>query len=173
LSNQIIQLPGGTQTGAKLDVEELTVTGPNGPNLVERQRYQIAGATEAAIALVFNVPPIGNEYGVGVRQIGSASVNPSAGAEVALSAPPAALTANADTLLTFASAVHHLEVQNKSGVDIYVKTDAPASQGSRKVYANGGSFFSDLPCTTLHIYSTAATALNGTADSNIFVEGRL
>jgi len=103
----------------------------------------------------------------------SGAVNPSAGAEVALVTPPAALTAGADTLLTFASQVRHLRVQNKSATRIYIKRDAPASLGSEAVYENGGAYGDDIPCTVLHIYSTVATNVNGPTDNNIVVEGRL
>ncbi len=176
MADGTIQMPGGAQIGPNLDTEQLTVNGQpvlvNGQP-VHRERHRIAGANPAELAAVIAGTPGGTEYGLVVRTVGSTVVNPSAGAEVALSAPPTALTANADTLLTFASQVRHLRVQNKSGTRIYIKRDAPASLGSEAVYENGGAYGDDIPCTVLHIYSTAPTNINGTTDNNIFVEGRL
>jgi hypothetical protein len=104
---------------------------------------------------------------------------------VTLSGPPANLTAAADTVLTWnttsgeAYSVRRIEVQNKSGrnsvaaVDIFVEADAAASPGSI-VVPPGGSYLSrDIPCNVLHIYCSAALALNGTADGNVVVKGWL
>jgi hypothetical protein len=89
---------------------------------------------------------------------------------VALSSPPANLTAGADTSLTFASEIHHLLIQNNGAVTVGVEFDATASAGSLQVAA-GQTLLLDLPLTVLHCYSASAPAVNGTAAGNLVVKG--
>lgn len=103
---------------------------------------------------------------------------------VALASPPASLTANADTTLTWnttsgeAYSVRRIEVQNKSGrngvaaVDVFIAADATASQGNLVVPA-GAYLARDIPCNALHVYCSAALAVNGTSDGNLVVIGWL
>jgi hypothetical protein len=94
-----------------------------------------------------------------------------AGAQAALVAPPANLTAAADTAFVFASQVHHVWVQNNSSTVVGVEFDAPASAGSWQIPANGGAVLLDVPVTAVHLFSTAASPVNGTAAGNIVVKG--
>jgi hypothetical protein len=86
---------------------------------------------------------------------------------------PAALTASADTTFAFSQPVTHIYVQNKSAADVYVEFDAAATVGSAVVPANRGGLFFDIPCAAVHLFSTAATNVNGTADLNIVLRGWL
>lgn len=98
------------------------------------------------------------------------SVNAGAGASVALTSPAAALTASTDTSFTFASQAKHLFLENKSLTDAYFNMDGAASPGAYTLPA-GGLRFVDLPCTVLHLYSTAATPVNGATATNIVIGG--
>lgn len=69
MADDIVQLPSDG-TGKKLDTESLTV----GANTVHRERNQIAGATDVAIAVVTNTTPGGSDYGLVVRPTGSPTV---------------------------------------------------------------------------------------------------
>ena len=96
-----------------------------------------------------------------------------AGSKVALSAPPATLTAGADTSLTFSSQVRHLYVQNKSSSDVTIEFDATSSAGSFIIPGSANTLVQfDLPCTVLHCFCAAAIAVNGTTGGNLVVEGR-
>lgn len=99
-----------------------------------------------------------------------AALTPVASAPVSLTAPAAALTASADTLFTFASQVKHLFLENKSAADAYYNLDVAASPGTYYLPA-GALRILDLPCTILHLYSTAATPVNGATAANIAVGG--
>ncbi len=102
-----------------------------------------------------------------------AGVNVYSGASVALSAPPAALTASADTTFTFSSKVHHVEIQNNSSTAVGIEYDAAATAGSWQIPPNGGALLVDHPVTAVHLFSTAATNVNGTGGSNIVLKGWL
>jgi hypothetical protein len=86
---------------------------------------------------------------------------------------PAALTANVDTAFAFSQPVAHIYVQNKSATDAYIEWDAAAGVGSVLIQASGGGLFFDIPCSAVHLYSTAGTNVNGAADLNIVVKGWL
>lgn len=103
-------------------------------------------------------------YSLGVRS------SQATGASTALATPPAALTAGADTVLTFAPAAQHLLIQNKSTTAVYIEFGAVATVGSFLVDA-GQTFSIDIPVTALHVYSAAALNVNGTADANLVVKG--
>ena len=90
------------------------------------------------------------------------------------SAPAAATsTANADTAVAFSTRVNHVMVQNNTANDIYIDFDIAATQGSICVPKGQSSWFSDNQCSTLHIYTTVASSVNGTASGGIVVRGWL
>jgi len=101
----------------------------------------------------------------------SGTVNVTSGATIALTTPQAALTASTDTSYTFASQAKHMLIQNKSATNVYIEFDATTTVGSLLVYPNGQLLFFDIPVTAMHLYSTAATNVNGTADNNIVLKG--
>lgn len=90
------------------------------------------------------------------------------GASVALSSPPANTNAGSDTTLTFASKVGHWLIQNNSSASCYVELDATASTGSTAL-APGSTWRDDIPVTSPHVYTAAATPLN--AINGIIVKG--
>lgn len=120
----------------------------------------------AALTLLFGT----DGGGVESDRNGGLKSNPAAGATVALSSPPTTLTANADTTLTFATPVRHVLVQNNTATDKHVNFDAAASLGTLLVAAGVLMAF-DVPCTTLHVWSTAADNVNGATASNLVALG--
>lgn len=113
----------------------------------------------------------GSEYAERLNVTGTA--NPVTGASVVLSSPPTNLSANADTAITFAVPVNHVYLQNNSGTAASVDFDATASLGAFLIPAGSPPIAFDFPCTVLHVYCTAALALNGTSGGNFVVRGRL
>lgn len=96
----------------------------------------------------------------------------SAGPQVALSSPPATLTAGADTPVTFSSQAKHVWVQNNSATAVGVEFDGVSSAGSLQIPGGMNAFARfDVPCTVVHLFSSTATALNGTAGANIVLKG--
>jgi len=95
------------------------------------------------------------------------------GTAVALTTPPANLTAGANTALTFASAVTVVTVENNSGEDKNVAFPSPATAGSRKVLLGEVREFTIAGGTTsMGIYGASASPLNGSAAGNVIVDGR-
>jgi len=96
-----------------------------------------------------------------------------ASAVVALTSPPANLTAAGNTALTFGSAVTVVTVENNSGEDKTVAFPSPATAGSRKVLDGEIREFT-IPAgtTSMGIYGASASPLNGSAAGNVIVEGR-
>ncbi len=91
---------------------------------------------------------------------------------VALTTPPATLTAGANTALTFASTVYVVTVENNSGEDKNVAIPSPATAGSGKVLDGEIREFSvPAGATTVGVYGASASPLNGTAASNVLVTG--
>jgi hypothetical protein len=103
-------------------------------------------------------------------EVVSGAVDEYAGAQVALVAPPAGLTASVDTAFAFAQKVYHLWLQNNSAMPVGIEFVAAASAGSWQVPA-GGALLLDVPVGVVHLYSTAATAVNGTAAGNVVLKG--
>lgn len=103
-------------------------------------------------------------------------VAPVAQTPVGLSSPPTALTAGADTALTFtvtsgeAYSVRRLYVQNKSTTDCFLDFDTAATAGAIAVRA-GTEKAIDAPCNVLHVWCATAITLGGTADGNLVVRG--
>lgn len=91
---------------------------------------------------------------------------------VALSTPPAATNAGADTPLTFSQPVHHLLIQNNTAAVVYWELDAVAGVGSAQLAA-GATLFLDNTAAALHLYTAAAQNINGTTATNIVVRGWL
>lgn len=99
---------------------------------------------------------------------GSAHATP-----VALTSPPTNLTAGANTALTFASTVYVITVENNSGEDKNVAIPSPATAGSSKVLDGEiREFTVAAGAITVGIYGASASNLNGSAASNVIVEGR-
>jgi hypothetical protein len=98
-------------------------------------------------------------------------VNSYSGATVALTTPAAALTASSDTSFTWPSQVKHWIVQNNSATAVGIELDAAATAGSLQVAPNGGTIAMDIPVTVMHMYSTAATNVNGSTGANIVLKG--
>jgi hypothetical protein len=92
-------------------------------------------------------------------------------AAVALTSPPANLTAGADTTLTFASAVKVVYVENNTGEDKNLAFDTAATAGSRKLL-DGEAREYVVACTAVHVYGASASPVNGSAAGNLIVEGR-
>lgn len=97
-------------------------------------------------------------------------VNSTTGAVVALSTPPAALTASTDTAFTFASQVKHVLIQNNSATATGVAFDTAATAGSFQLAPNQ-TLLLDVEVTAVHFWSTAATNVNGAAAANITLLG--
>lgn len=97
---------------------------------------------------------------------------------IALASPPASLTANADTTLTWNTtsgetySVRRVYVQNKSTTDCFLDFDTAATAGAIAVRA-GTEKSIDAPCNALHIWCSVALAVGGTADGNLVVRGWL
>jgi len=92
---------------------------------------------------------------------------------VALSSPPANLTAGANTL-TFASAVYAIDIGNSSSVDVRWRVGGAAGPGSDPVRA-GSSGTVTIPggTTTISLYVPSTVALNDpTTAENCNVAGR-
>lgn len=70
MTDAFVQLPPDS-TGSKIDTESLTVSA----NTVMRERHQVAGATDVAIAVVTNATPGASDYGLVVRGAGVFSVD--------------------------------------------------------------------------------------------------
>lgn len=85
---------------------------------------------------------------------------------------PAALTISTDTAFAFSQSVAHVYIQNKSATAVYVAFDVAATVGSLFVPANG-ILNVHVPCSVLHLFSAAATNVNGAADLNIVALGWL
>jgi len=99
---------------------------------------------------------------------GSAHATP-----VALTSPPATLTAGAQTL-TFASTVYAIDIGNSSGVDVRWRVGGAAGPGSDPVRA-GSSGTVTIPggTTTISLYVPSTVALNDpTTAENVNVRGR-
>ena len=111
---------------------------------------------------------------LGVDINGNLLVNSSvsAGANVSLSAPPAALTAGVDTSFTFASKINHFFLQNNTTTNINFDLDTGATLGSPLLLP--GQYISmDIPVTVIHILSAAASNVNGSTGANIVLKGWL
>jgi len=65
MADSFLAYQNPSTTDKKLDSESLTV----GANIVERERIQVAGATDVATASVLNSNPITSAYGLSVRPI--------------------------------------------------------------------------------------------------------
>ncbi len=89
---------------------------------------------------------------------------------VNLATAPTALTISTDTIYIFGYKVRHLLVQNNSGTAVGVGLDAIATAGSLQVAA-GATLALDVPVTSVHLFSAAATAVNGTSAANIVLMG--
>jgi hypothetical protein len=122
------------------------------------------GAGQAAIPL--RVVPNGD--GSYALAVASPFVTP-----VALTSPPANLTAGANTALTFASPVYVVTIENNSGEDKNVEIPSPATAGSGKVLDGEKAEFSIAAgTTTVGIYGASASLLNGSVAGNVIVKGR-
>ena len=96
------------------------------------------------------------------------------GATVALVTPPTALTVSTDTTFTFASKVNHVLIQNKSNVDVNINWDSAASAGTAIIPGGANNLVVfHIPVTTVHLYSAAATNVNGSSGLNIVLQGWL
>lgn len=83
-----------------------------------------------------------------------------AGANTALSSPPAQTNAGSDTSLTFSATVNHWTLQNNSSANLYYNLDAAASTGTLVLAPNAQVFY-DWPVTVVHVYTAAAINVNG------------
>lgn len=117
-----------------------------------------------------NGDPITDETPLAMKIVSDESAATTA---VALTSPPANLTAGANTALTFASAVTVITVENNSGEDKTVAFPSPATAGSRKVLDGEVREFT-IPAgtTSMGLYGASASPLNGSAAGNVIVEGR-
>lgn len=114
-----------------------------------------------------------NSRAVPVVIVGATGVVTSPVTPVALTGPPANLTAGANTALTFASTVYVVTVENNSGEDKNVAIPSPATAGSGKVLDGEIREFSIAAgTTTLGVYGASASPLNGSAAGNVIVTGR-
>jgi hypothetical protein len=122
------------------------------------------GAGQAAVPL--RVVPNGD--GSYALAVASPFVTP-----VALSSPPATLTAGANTL-TFASAVTAIDLGNSSGVDVRYRVGGAAGPGSDPVRAgSSGTVSVSGGTTTISLYVPSGVALNDpTTAENVNVGGR-
>lgn len=132
-----------------------------------------AAATGSILLYAFpkRVPPVVGS-GFNFPAPVGANVNPSAGAPVALSSPPATLTANASTLLTFASTVRHIEIQNNTTDTKGVEFDGTTATAGSYQVPPGGTYSADVSTTQVALYGTLASALNGSSAGNVVVRGR-
>ena len=83
----------------------------------------------------------------------------------------ASLTANSDNLYTFPTQVHHLLIENNTTTPLNVEFDAQATAGSLLIPAGSAPIGIDVAVTVVHLYSAAASPVNGTAGSNIVLRG--
>lgn len=93
---------------------------------------------------------------------------PSPSSLVALTSPPANLSAGANTPLTFSATVNHIRVENNSAVPIWVKYNAVATNGSLIQVPAGMLYAEDVQVTSVNIWSSVASALN-TSSSGVAV----
>lgn len=100
------------------------------------------------------------------------NVNPAAGAPVALSSPPATLNAGSATLLTFATPVRHVEVQNNSSVSIGVEFDGTTATAGSFQVGPGQTYEADVSTSQVSFLSSLATNLNGSSANNVVLRGR-
>lgn len=70
MADGVLPYQNPTVTDKRLDTEELTVSALT----VQRERIQVAGATDVGIATVTNAAPASTDYGLSVRQVGSANI---------------------------------------------------------------------------------------------------
>lgn len=121
--------------------------------------WQPAGATIAQAIVVCSYWPL------------DALAQGAASGVVALaSGAPAATNVGADTSVPFSVPVAHWTIQNNTAASVGVELDAAASAGSLQIAA-GQSLTSEVPVSTLHLFTAAAQNINGTAGSNIVIRG--
>src|SRR4051812_46346404 len=97
---------------------------------------------------------------------GSTSVVDALLSSVALVTPPANLLASNDTIFTFASQVRVIQIQNRSATAVGIEWDAAATAGSYQIDP-GQTQILPFSVTALHMYSVAATPVNGSTGLNI------
>lgn len=83
---------------------------------------------------------------------------------------PSATGIGADTAFPFVQRVNSVLIQNNAAAPLYVNLDAAASLGTLAI-ASGQTLIIDWPVKTLHLYTAAATNVNGNAAGAIFVAG--
>lgn len=85
---------------------------------------------------------------------------------------PTNTTAATDTAVPFAATVGHWLLQNNTSANVQFELDATASAGS-PILAPGATWTSDVPVSSIHLYTAANQNINGTAAGNIVVKGWL
>src|SRR2546430_2122005 len=68
----VLVLEPGVPT-AEIDAEQVSAAGPQQSKPLRRERLQVSGAALLEIARVLNAAPVGTEYGLVVRPIGTAT----------------------------------------------------------------------------------------------------
>lgn len=102
---------------------------------------------------------------------GVTSISASVGAPVALaSGTPTQTNAGSETKISFASTANHWTMQNNSTANVYYTTDGTTASTSSLVLAPGAQVFYDWPLLTLHVFTAAATNINGA--TGIVIQGR-
>ena len=91
---------------------------------------------------------------------------------ISLVSPPTQTNAGSDTLLTFASKISQLTIQNNTSAGVNIAFDAAASAGSFLI-PSGATFTVDKQCTVVHLYTASAQNINGTSANNIVVLGEV
>lgn len=91
---------------------------------------------------------------------------------VALVAPATQTSAGADTTFTFSQTVNTVILQNNTTAVLNYAFDQAASAGSLSLAAGQQLVYSKR-VTAVHLFTTAATNVNGTTSGNIVLLGEL
>lgn len=89
---------------------------------------------------------------------------------VSLTSPPSTTTASTDTPFTFASQVNHVILQNNTSANVWFAFDTVATIGSL-LLVPGSMLIYAKKVSVVHLYTVAATNVNGTAAGNIVLLG--
>ena len=91
---------------------------------------------------------------------------------VALTSPAAQTNAGSDTLYTFSSQVNTVILQNNTGANLNYAFDVAATVGSL-LLPTGQTLIYSKKVTVVHLFTAAATNVNGSSASNIVLLGEL
>ncbi len=149
MTDSFIQLPTDG-AGKKLDSEQLTVNAET----VQRERVQLAGTTDVAIAAVTNTDPIAGAYALALRLVGPVSVQTSHGTSATVAA---GAEVDIDSTQITASATGKLmQVIVSSSVSIRVQLKTVLNAAESAVLLTGFSG-TDLKCELIPVSKEAFT----------------